>query len=595
MAKEKKRLIEEKEQQVTMFYYEIVGSFAIIFSITVLGKLGKIGKVFTIFFKVAFGDWYWIFILFILFYGLYSLFMHNKFDFKSHRFLGFLFIAICILTYSHFPIHNYVADNYSNEENSNYFVTTWQLYRSYINGANLSSLGGGLIGSIVFYSAYYLLGTIGVILLGVIITFLGLSLLFNKTLEEIFIMFKKGFKQLIKGFKRFDRFFRYEVGKDISSNVITIKNKKISLKLLEEYDNTPIYEKLKKNSLRISFKIKEVLKLYALDYSEIEPVISYYVTTYKYQIIVKDYTPDYLRVFNRIKEEVNKLQISEMLFSIKNNQMIIQIANNDKMILSLKELLTNHNKEIKYNIIEQIPIGFDYNNNEVNIIENGNILIIGDYYVGIKNFINCMIVSGLINKHYSNLEIHCYDEVDNYKDINYLFSSNEKDIYNFLDEMRIIIDNRFEVLKKYNLSSYEDYLKDYEQNKIKEEIPFIYIIIDEIFNDNVNLKIIETKLLYISQLSKRLGLKIVYVVRKDKYINNVIYSIFDHKIIFKTNQQLVNKINNDKNDCYQMIANSIYLEGNGDAFYANKNDYIRIITPLITSHELQKIKNFYVK
>lgn len=133
MAKEKKRLIEEKEQQVTMFYYEIVGSFAIIFSITVLGKLGKIGKVFTIFFKVAFGDWYWIFILFILFYGLYSLFMHNKFDFKSHRFLGFLFIAICILTYSHFPIHNYVADNYSNEENSNYFVTTWQLYRSYIN------------------------------------------------------------------------------------------------------------------------------------------------------------------------------------------------------------------------------------------------------------------------------------------------------------------------------------------------------------------------------------------------------------------------------------------------------------------------------
>ena len=63
MAKEKKRLIEEKEQQATMFYYEIVGSFAIILSITILGKLGKIGNIFTIFFKVSFGDWYWLFVL----------------------------------------------------------------------------------------------------------------------------------------------------------------------------------------------------------------------------------------------------------------------------------------------------------------------------------------------------------------------------------------------------------------------------------------------------------------------------------------------------------------------------------------------------
>lgn len=591
MAKEKKRLIEEKEQQATMFYYEIVGSFAIILSITILGKLGKIGNIFTIFFKVSFGDWYWLFVLFVLFYGIYSLFMHTKFNFRSHRFIGFVFITICILSFSHFPVHNYVS-----QSDDNYFISTWQLYRSFINGSNLNSLGGGLIGAIFFYAIYYLLGSIGVILLGLIISFLGLSLLFNKTLQEIFTIIRNTFKKVFKAAKSFNRFFRYEVGKDLSTEILTIKDKKVSLKLLDDYDNSIIYTKLKNNSLKITLKIKEVLNCFNLNFKESEPLISYYVTTYKYKLFLDNYNKyDYIKTFNRIKEEVNKIQSSEILFSIKNNEMIIQIANYDKMTLSLKELINLNQKNNNYNIIEQIPIGIDFNNQVQNISENNNILVIGDYYVGIKNFVNSLVLLALINKSYLNLEIHCYDEVENFKDIDYLFSSVDHDIYNFLDEMRILVDNRYEQLKKFNLSSYEEYLKQYERNVIKEKIPFSYIIIGEIFNDDVNLKILETKLLYINQLSKRLGIKIIYVVRKEKYINNVIYSIFDHKIVFKTNQQLVNQINHDKNDYHQMIVNSLYLEGNGDAFYATKNDYIRIITPFVSKHELEKIKNYYIK
>lgn len=598
MAKEKRRLIEEKEQQVTMFYYEIIGSFSIIFSITTLGKLGKIGNIFTIFFKVAFGDWYWIFILFILFFGIYSLFMHNKFNFKSHRFIGFIFILICILSYSHFPIHNYITSN-NKYDNSSYFMQTWQLYRSFINGGSITTLGGGLVGSIVFYLFYYLLGSIGVILLGIIIFILGLSLMFNKTLEEIFKIIKNTFNKILKSFKSFNNFFRYEVGKDLTNyndgnSKIIIRNKKIPLKLLDSFDNNNTKSKINRDTSKIAEIIRDILITSHYNYLEKERIISYYVTTYKYTII-NNYNFDYISLFTKIKNEINKINRSEILFSIKNNEIIIQVANIDKMILSLKELILINNKEQTYNLIENIPIGISYNNNLINIKEYENILIIGDYYVGIKNFINSLIILSLINKNYNQVLFNLYDELDNFKNINFLFHHKSNDIYSFLDEIRILIDNRYDILKKYNLSSYENYLKEYEQNKIDEVIPFIYIIIDEIVNEEVNIKTIENKIMYIAKLSRRLGLKLIYVVRKDKFINNIIYSIFDHKIVFKTNKQLVNRINNNKNDYYQMIENSLYLEANGDAFYANNNDYIRFITPLVSKIEKERIKEYFVK
>ena len=161
--------------------------------------------------------------------------------------------------------------------------------------------------------------------------------------------------------------------------------------------------------------------------------------------------------------------------------------------------------------------------------------------------------------------------------------------------MRVFVDNRFDELKRNKIDNYEDYLKNYEIGKIKVVIPFTYIIIGEILTEEVNLKIIETKIIYLAQVSKRLGIKLIYIVRKENYISNVIYSIFDYKLIFKTNKQLVNKINHDKNDYYQVITNSMYLEGNGDAYFASKNNYLRVCTPLITKYELDKIKNYYIK
>ena len=174
MGKEKKRSADEKEKEETLFYYELVGVICIILAITILGRLGKIGYFLAVFFKVIFGDWYWIFIVFLMFYGFLSLLRHKSFDFKNPRFIGCVFICFSLLIFAHFPIHNLIK-----QRNRNYFAETWSLYRQYINSGSEMYLGGGMLGAVMFYVVYYLIGTVGVVLAGAFILMLGVCLLYT--------------------------------------------------------------------------------------------------------------------------------------------------------------------------------------------------------------------------------------------------------------------------------------------------------------------------------------------------------------------------------------------------------------------------------
>ena len=152
MSKEKKRATEEINPKETLFYYEVMGSIIIILSITILAKLGKVGLLASIFFKILFGDWYWLFVIFILFYWFYLLFMHTKYNFKGNKTVGVIIFSISILIFSSFPLHRYII---SRESGGRYLLLVWDFYKSFINGVNSSYLGGGLIGIILFYGVYY--------------------------------------------------------------------------------------------------------------------------------------------------------------------------------------------------------------------------------------------------------------------------------------------------------------------------------------------------------------------------------------------------------------------------------------------------------
>jgi len=180
MSKEKKRSNEENNKKETLFYYEIIGVVLILVSFVILGKLGKVGILLSKFLKCIFGNWSWLIVLFLLFLGIYNLFLHKKFNLKNSRFIGFVFILISLLIYSHFPLHNYVIS-----KNNNYLSDTINIFKKYLLEENDNYLGGGIIGAILFYSVFYMLGSYGVILVSFLIAVLGISLLINKPIFEI--------------------------------------------------------------------------------------------------------------------------------------------------------------------------------------------------------------------------------------------------------------------------------------------------------------------------------------------------------------------------------------------------------------------------
>ena len=122
MAKEKVLRIEKDKKDMT-FYYEVTGILSILIPIIAFARFGLVGYYVMLVFKIIFGDWSFLFLLFLMLYGIRCLIFHKSIMIKSVRFIGIILFAISILTLSHLPMHNYVS-----QFDSNYFKVTLSLY-----------------------------------------------------------------------------------------------------------------------------------------------------------------------------------------------------------------------------------------------------------------------------------------------------------------------------------------------------------------------------------------------------------------------------------------------------------------------------------
>lgn len=96
MGKEKKRKEDGDKKELT-FYYEIVGIITILISIITLARLGNSGKWLMIFFKLLFGDWYFVTLFLLLVYGFRSLLFHQPMEVKTMRFMGIVIFRRAVL------------------------------------------------------------------------------------------------------------------------------------------------------------------------------------------------------------------------------------------------------------------------------------------------------------------------------------------------------------------------------------------------------------------------------------------------------------------------------------------------------------------
>ncbi len=567
MPKEKKKSFDEKEEQTTLFYYEIIGSVVIILSITALGKLGKIGKILTVLSKVLFGDWYFIVLLFCLFLGIYNLFMHKRFDFTNHRFIGFVFLLCSILLFSHFSIHNYVL-----ESNKSYISGTISIYKSFINSGNDSSLGGGVIGATAFYLIYYLLGTIGVVLCGIILAILSISLIFNTPFLDISKWVGKKFGKVGSGVKSFRKFFKYEVGKDMQTK--TKEYIKLPLSIFKNTSDEDIYRRQEEDTLIILNRIKECFKRRRIIYNYMPYIVSYFVSTLYFEI---EGEIDVYELLREIKKIIN----IEMLASYDKKILIIQVNNNRKRMLSVRKVLLEGKNDNSY----VFPIGIDYQNKvvDININQITNMMVIGISPSETNNFIRFLIALSFFKYKSNEIDIFAYDSLGDLSIYTNVMSL-ENDIYSFLDGMKKSIDEWNDFLSLNGLFDYGTYLNKLESYNLKYKINKKIIIINGI-NEDMDIAFLEKILLYMTQLSKKVGVTLIYVLNNSSYTNSAINGMFETKILFKLDENICNQFTSS-DDVYK---NALYLEGSGDSYFITKRSIKRLMVPNLSSLELEEI------
>jgi len=430
IMKEKKSK-EELNNGVGQFYYETIGMISLIIAIVLLAKLGTVGKFLTIFLKVLFGDWYLLIIILILIFGVYLILNHHGFNFKNQRFLGYIFCVFSFLMLSHFSVHNFVIT-----ENNSYFGATWNHYKSFMSSGIDTYLGGGLIGAIFFYVFYSLLGDVGVILVSTIFIILGFTMIINKSFMELMSIFFNLFKRVGKYHKSFNDFFKYEIGKkeNVRNNIYSYK-KKITLRLLDDYKNYNFLNSQSKYIEDTKTVIVSVLNSLNLRYRNIHTFASYSSSLIVYQIY-DDFD------LNSLGIKLSTLIDENIYITRINNTLNIEINNKYVSTLSLKELLMK--QPMLYNNY-LVPIGMNVKNQleEIDFSKEANILVIGDFDVGIKSFINSIILSSIIKVGTEVIEYNLYDEVGDFNDYHYLYNNiNNGDFKEYLKNIINIIDER---------------------------------------------------------------------------------------------------------------------------------------------------------
>lgn len=573
MPKDKRRLVDEEARQKTMFYYEIIGSILIILSITTLAKLGKVGNIITILFKSFFGDWYFIFLLFFLFLGFYNLFLHTGFNFKHHRFIGFSLLSLIFLLSSHFSIHEYAL---SGEEG--YLDAVFSIYKEYINTGDYTALGGGILGAVLFFLIYYLLGVTGVILVIIILFILSLSLILNIPFSDMGLWCGKRIGKLGLKFKSFTNFFKYDVGKEME--IIRKKYVKLTLK---DFLIVP-YEYLERRNEEVNEKDNVINELIInifgskIEFNKLSYVISYTVTTFYYKLenlkIRKD---EFNTLLLKLYKEIKVKYDDKVLFSIENEILAIQVKNYYKEYLQVRKLLiTSSNLENKF------PLGIDYQNNIVSESMNSfNVLVICDIGFGIRNFL-FYLCSYILYKHRSSeINLFIYDPNNCLSGFSYL-SKDTDNIINTLDSVKEYADNILEELNKNRLTSFNDYLNKkstLDSNLvIKRTFVIISPIVSNITSEKLDLLEIEKRLLYLTQISSKIGMVIIYCLDSKEYINNTINSVFPKKIFFKSSKSLISYFAYSNSD---PLLNALYIDENTDAIYNGR----RIVIPVVSKEE----------
>lgn len=522
MAKDKQSHYIQTQRDLT-FYYEIVGILSIIIPILGFARLGSIGFYVMLIFKIIFGDWYFLFLLTILLYGLRCLIYHKPLDLKRMRVIGIVLILLGIMILSHFPMHKYIV-SFDVDNEGGYFRKTIGLYLDYFkNYYDGMVVGGGIIGACFFYLFYSLLSTVGTTLMIIVFIFVGMVFITEKTINEFLSIIFRRFIWVYKFVKKKFSSFKY----DIKVPQEKLTRRRIKLSYLKEPERIKYEYVEMKNADEFKEKLKIILNKMNIFFGDVLITVGYNVTTF---LIESSSFIDMSVLNSQIKEiTTQKFLIKK---DVKTKKTIIELNNTYESVVEIKTVLElQSNYENDYSI----PLGLTSLKilKEINLNSNSNLLIEDNENYS-EGFIFALITLLHIKNKVRDFKIHIYDKNFYIKRLIKSF-----DINSLVE----IANNTLNKLNEFNALNIDSYNEKVNKEYLKHNI---FILKDDII---LNKEYVD-KIVFLLQISSKIGFHIVFIT-KNKNLMDIIYdNYFEYQLFFKDSVNLDVSKNLNGNECF---------------------------------------------
>lgn len=466
MSKEKKRKVNVDKEKEGLVYFEIWGILVIVFSFILLSELGPVGGSLNTLVKILFGDYYWLTLIFLIYYGVMMILYHQFITYSSIKLKGIIFISAGLLMYSHFPIYNHL-ENTMNDSGSNLVVQTYNLFMSYLDmNVKDPTFGGGIVGAGLLTVTLMLIGEIGSKIIAIILLASGFAFLFEKTIYDFFEDLYIGIKnfciatrnQIAKAFSQMhqvskdtkikDKFLKnHKVDREnqeddvmedskpfihVKADHITYekpKYKKMNIKNLKYHDNTKILERQKditlNNAKAINKFLNETLAGLEIDEIYIGPSISTYIIKLKSLNQKNTIISNTAKLYTLIGTD----QIRIYDEYIDTQLLKIEIPNDYCYLISLREILDEGSKD-------SLIIGRDYKGEfyKLNFDRSFNLLIIGNDINSKIDFLKLIVLEIIYGFTPEEVALVLCDstkfELNEFKDIDHLFTP-------FIDDVKL--------------------------------------------------------------------------------------------------------------------------------------------------------------
>ncbi|MEC6747768.1 DNA translocase FtsK [Marinilactibacillus sp. XAAS-LB27] len=179
MAQARKRGRPKKKQSKVSS--ELVGIIILIINFLAIGQFGFVGRFFANVLRIFVGETYIVVSFVFILIGIYLLIKGKKPSLKSQRWLGGFLLFCALVVWQHAQLFSPIMN-----ADVNIISATWRMFVPQFTSVTIGqSIGGGMIGAVLYATSYFLFSSVGTYLMMAMFIFIGIMTMFQLSYKNL--------------------------------------------------------------------------------------------------------------------------------------------------------------------------------------------------------------------------------------------------------------------------------------------------------------------------------------------------------------------------------------------------------------------------